>query len=84
VHEERLNGVLRDRLNYLTRKTHAFAKDGRTWDAAVTLSVFEHNCLASPSCLAGAGGRPAQRALVSPANPSDGDGIDRPLDTTSK
>jgi IS1 family transposase len=30
VHEERLNGVLRDRLNALTRKTHAFAKDPRT------------------------------------------------------
>ena len=27
VYQERLNGVLRDRLNCLTRKTHAFAKD---------------------------------------------------------
>jgi len=26
VHEERLNGVLRDRLNALTCKIHAFAK----------------------------------------------------------
>ena len=45
VHRERLNGVLRDRLNALTRKTHAFAKDTRTWDALVTLCLFEHNWL---------------------------------------
>lgn len=45
VHEERLNGVLRDRLNCLTRKTHAFAKDERTWDAAVILALFETNWL---------------------------------------
>lgn len=45
VHVERLNGVLRDRLACLTRKTHAFAKDERTWDAAVGLAVFEHNWL---------------------------------------
>ena len=45
VHEERLNGVLRDRLNALTRKTHAFAKAPRTWDALVTLCLFEHNWL---------------------------------------
>lgn len=45
VHEERLNGVLRDRLNCLTRKTHAFAKEAQTWDAAVTLGLFEHNWL---------------------------------------
>jgi len=45
VHEERLNGVLRDRLNCLTRKTHAFAKERETWDAAVTLCLFEHNWL---------------------------------------
>ncbi len=43
VCEERLNGVLRDRLNCLTRKTHAFAKQGRTWKAAVVLCLFEHN-----------------------------------------
>jgi len=30
VHVERLNGVLRDRLNVLTRKTHAFAKHDAT------------------------------------------------------
>jgi hypothetical protein len=45
VHIERLNGVLRDRLACLTRKTHAFAKDVATWDAAVSLSLFEHNWL---------------------------------------
>jgi hypothetical protein len=45
VHEERVNGVLRDRLACLTRKTHAFAKRSQTWDAAVTLAWFEHNWL---------------------------------------
>ena len=45
VHLERHNGVLRDRLNCLTRKTHAFAKDVATWDAAFSLSLFEHNWL---------------------------------------
>lgn len=45
VHVERLNGVLRDRLACLTRKTHAFAKQARTWDAAVGLAVFAHNWL---------------------------------------
>jgi hypothetical protein len=43
VRIERRNGVLRDRLNCLTRKTHAFAKRDATWDAAVTLSLFEEN-----------------------------------------
>ncbi len=45
VHVERLNGVLRDRLNCLTRKTHAFAKRDQTWWALVTLCLFEHNLL---------------------------------------
>jgi hypothetical protein len=45
VHEERMNGVWRDRLNCLTRRTHAFAKATKTWDAAVTLALFEHNWL---------------------------------------
>lgn len=40
---ERLNGVLRDRLNCLTRKTHGFVKRGMTWTALVGLSLFEHN-----------------------------------------
>jgi hypothetical protein len=45
VHVERLNGTLRDRLGALTRKTHAFAKTGETWDALLGLAVFEHNRL---------------------------------------
>jgi len=45
VHIERLNGVLRDRLACLTRKTHAFAKIPATWDAALSLALFEHNWL---------------------------------------
>ena len=42
---ERRNGVLRDRWAGLTRKTPACAKDARTWDAAVSLALFEHNWL---------------------------------------
>jgi IS1 family transposase len=45
VHVERLNGVRRDRLTCLTRKTHAFAKTAVTWDALVGLAVFEQNWL---------------------------------------
>jgi hypothetical protein len=45
VHVERRNGVCRDRLNALTRKTHAFAKMATTWDALVDLHVFEQNWL---------------------------------------
>jgi hypothetical protein len=45
VCEERLNGVLRERLTCLTRKTHAFAKHRDTWDAAVSVCLFEHNWL---------------------------------------
>jgi len=45
VHVERRNGVLRDRLACLTRKTHAFAKTAATWDAAVGLALFEQNWL---------------------------------------
>ena len=43
VHVERLNGALRDRLNALTRKTHAFAKHDATFDALVGLQLFDHN-----------------------------------------
>ena len=43
VHVERRNGVLRDRLNCLSRRTHGFAKRVRTWDAVVSLSLFEEN-----------------------------------------
>jgi IS1 family transposase len=45
VHVERLNGALRDRLNALTRKTHAFAKTDASWDALLGVQVFEHNWL---------------------------------------
>jgi hypothetical protein len=41
VHLERLNGVLRDRLDCLTRKTHAFARETTTWDALFSLVLFE-------------------------------------------
>ncbi len=51
VRLERLNGVLRDRLGCVTRKTHAFAKDSRTWDAAVGLCLFEHNWMRPHSAL---------------------------------
>jgi hypothetical protein len=61
VHVERLNGALRDRLNALTRKTHAFAKRDATWDALVGLQLFDHNF------------RRAHRALRHPL----GDGVRR-------
>jgi hypothetical protein len=41
VYEERRKGVLRDRLNCLTRKTHAFATDLLTREAALALALFE-------------------------------------------
>jgi hypothetical protein len=43
VQVERQNGVLRDRLACLTRKTHAFAKDPAVWRACFGLALFEHN-----------------------------------------
>lgn len=43
VQVERQNGVLRDRLACLTRKTHAFAKAAATWTACFSLALFEHN-----------------------------------------
>ena len=55
VHEERWNGVLRDRLNALTRKTHAFAKTVETWDARVILCGFEPNGLRPHRALREAG-----------------------------
>ena len=45
VHGERLNGVLRDRLACLTRKTHPFAKTASAWDAPFGLALLEHNWL---------------------------------------
>jgi hypothetical protein len=61
VRVERLNGVLRDRLNSLTRKTHAFAKIADTWDALLGLAIFEHNWLRSHPAL--------RRPLVGPTLP---------------
>lgn len=43
AHVERLIGLLRDRPKCWTRKTHGFAKQERTWDAAVVLCLFESN-----------------------------------------
>ncbi len=43
VHVERPGGALRDRLNTLNRKTHAFAKRDATWEALVGLQLFDHN-----------------------------------------
>jgi hypothetical protein len=60
---ERLNGVLRDRLNALTRKTHAFAKTPATWDALVALAIFEHNWLRPHPTL--------RRPLAGPAHHHD-------------
>ena len=40
VHVERLNGILRDGLNCLSRKTHAFAKREHTWDGALVLACL--------------------------------------------
>lgn len=51
IHLERLNGALRDRLNALTRKTHAFAKTTTTWDALLGLHLFAHNWLRPHSAL---------------------------------
>lgn len=40
-----LNGTPRDRLNYLTRKTHGFAKEVESWDALGIQALFELNWL---------------------------------------
>jgi hypothetical protein len=53
--EERWNGVLRDRLNVRTRKTHAFAKTTGAWDAWVILCWFEQNGLRPHRALREAG-----------------------------
>jgi hypothetical protein len=45
VHIERFNGVQRDRLGCLTRKTHAFAREIARWDALFGLTLFEHDWL---------------------------------------
>jgi hypothetical protein len=63
VRVERLNGVLRDRLNGLTRKTHAFAKTGATWDALLGLAIFDHNWLRSHPAL--------RRPIIGPTRQQD-------------
>jgi hypothetical protein len=45
VHLERLNGTLRDRLSCLTRKIHSFTKKAATWDALLSLALFERKWL---------------------------------------
>lgn len=74
---ERLNGVLRDRLACLTRKTHAFAKREQTWDAAVGLCLFEHNWMRPLRAAPRGGTRSLDRAPLSPALPCDGAGLER-------
>ncbi len=61
VHIERLNGVFRDRLAALTRKTHAFTKIARTWDALLGLSVFEHDWLREHPALSRPSTTPGRR-----------------------
>ena len=51
VRLERLNGVIRDRLNCVTRRTHAFMKRIPTWDAAVGLCIFAHNWITAHPAL---------------------------------
>jgi hypothetical protein len=63
VRVERRNGVLRDRLNALTRKTHAFAKTANTWDALLGLAIFEHNWLRPHPAL--------RRPIVGPTRSQD-------------
>lgn len=61
VHIERLNGVFRDRLAALTRKTHAFTKTAKTWDALFGLSVFEQNWLRDHPALSQPSTTPGRR-----------------------
>lgn len=62
VRVERKNGVLRDQLNCLTRRTHGFAKRGKRWRALVGMSLFEHSWLRPhPALRERAAGLPAGR-----------------------
>jgi hypothetical protein len=62
VHVERLNGVLRDRLACLGRKTHAFATCVGTWRALVGLALFWHNWLRPHPALRTPSTRPGRRS----------------------
>ncbi len=55
VHVERLNGALRDRLNALTRKTHAFAKRDASLRRACGLAALRSQFPSASSGLAAAG-----------------------------
>lgn len=70
VHIERLNGVARDHLACLTRKTHAFAKREATWDAAVGLWVFVHNWLTPHRALRRPLAEPAGGRRDAPCTPA--------------
>ena len=71
VHVERLKGALRDRLNALTRKTHAFAKR----NALVGLHLFDHNFHRAHQARLAAWWE--GRASLSPPVSGDGFGADR-------
>ena len=58
---ERLNGVLRDRLAALTRKTHAVAETAATRDALAGLALFEHTRLRPHPALRQAVAAPGRR-----------------------
>jgi IS1 family transposase len=75
VHIERLNGVLRDRLACLTRKTHAFAKQPRTWDAALGLALFEHNWIRPHPALRQLRSEPVDAHRYQPRTPAMGLGL---------
>ncbi len=75
VHVERPGGALRDRLNALTRKTHAFAKRDASLRWACGLAALRPQLPSGSSSFAAAfGGRCAS---LSPAVSSDGPGADR-------
>lgn len=61
VHIERFNGVLRDRLACLGRRTHAFAKCVGTWRALVGLALFAHNWLQPHPALRVPSSQPGRR-----------------------
>jgi hypothetical protein len=81
VHEERLNGMLRDRLNARTCKTHAFAKTVKTWDARVILCWFEHNWLRPHRALREAGEGLPEGRRDQPRTPAMAIGLTNPIRT---
>jgi hypothetical protein len=75
VHVERLNGALRDRLNALTRKTHAFAKRDASLRCTRGLAALRSQLPSSSSGFAAANG--GWCASLLPAISGDGSGADR-------